>query len=208
MATAVHVANFFLSKVDREARDTITQLKLYKLVYYAQAWNLVFLMKPLFDSEIQAWIHGPVPIELRASFSKYGNDSIPEPESSNGDFGLDDKELKVLDLVWETYGNLNAHELRNLSHKELPWINARGNSRDSDYANAVIENYDIRDYYADYGSILKDGRFLIDSVILEEDKSSLFSFGLSLKNGTSIDVPFDKLEKTLQEYRGQLTTQN
>ena len=58
MTTALDVDNYFLSRVDRDAGDLITQLKLYKLVYYAQAWNTVFADRVIFDSEIQAWQHG------------------------------------------------------------------------------------------------------------------------------------------------------
>ena len=49
MKSAVDVARYFLCHVDREAGDTISPLKLQKLVYYAQAWSLVFRSQPLFD---------------------------------------------------------------------------------------------------------------------------------------------------------------
>lgn len=34
------VANYLLTKVDRKSGDTLTNLKLQKLTYYAQAWHL------------------------------------------------------------------------------------------------------------------------------------------------------------------------
>jgi len=34
------VANWFTCSLDREAGDSITHLKLQKLLYYAQAWSL------------------------------------------------------------------------------------------------------------------------------------------------------------------------
>lgn len=49
MKSAVEVPRYFLCRVDREAGDTISPLKLQKLVYYAQAWSLVFRNQPLFD---------------------------------------------------------------------------------------------------------------------------------------------------------------
>jgi uncharacterized phage-associated protein len=35
-------------------------MKLQKLVYYAQAWALVWDDEPIFDEEIEAWANGPV----------------------------------------------------------------------------------------------------------------------------------------------------
>lgn len=42
MKSALDVARYFLCRVDRESGDTISPLKLQKIVYYAQAWSLVF----------------------------------------------------------------------------------------------------------------------------------------------------------------------
>ena len=58
------VALYLRSLVNYEEDGFITQLMLYKLTYYAQAWSLVFLREPLFNGEIRAWRHGSVPIEI------------------------------------------------------------------------------------------------------------------------------------------------
>ena len=38
----------------------ILMMKLHKLIYYAQAWSLVWDEKPLFHETIEAWPSGPV----------------------------------------------------------------------------------------------------------------------------------------------------
>ncbi len=38
----------------------MTAMKLQKLVYYSQAWSLVWDDAPSFPEEIQAWANGPV----------------------------------------------------------------------------------------------------------------------------------------------------
>ena len=53
------VAEYFLALAN-ETGGTITNLKLQKLVYYAQAWHLANFDKPLFDAKFEAWVHGPV----------------------------------------------------------------------------------------------------------------------------------------------------
>jgi uncharacterized phage-associated protein len=202
MSKALDVANFFLLKVDLDAGDLITQLKLYKLVYYAQAWSLVFLEKPLFDSEIQAWPHGPVPTDLRPLFSVYGSDPIPAPANADVDISscFNAQELKTLELTWMTYGELSANKLRNLTHVESPWMDARRGLKETEPSTSPICHSDIRDYYASYGSILKNGDFVIDPVATKEDKSFDFWGHVFLKDGESVRTKFTSFEDLHEKY--------
>src|SRR5258708_40323860 len=43
-----------------DEKDPLTNLRLQKLLYYAQAWSLVLRESELFPEEIQAWRWGPV----------------------------------------------------------------------------------------------------------------------------------------------------
>ena len=56
--SALTVADYFLYKANKEKKP-ITNKKLQKLVYYAQAWSLVLNNKKLFSEPIEAWVHGP-----------------------------------------------------------------------------------------------------------------------------------------------------
>jgi len=38
----------------------MTAMKLQKLVYYSQAWHLVWDEEPLFSDPIEAWANGPI----------------------------------------------------------------------------------------------------------------------------------------------------
>lgn len=60
MHSALDIAAWFLNEVDRKAGDSITNLKLQKLVYYAQAWAVTLLGRKLFEEKVEAWAHGPV----------------------------------------------------------------------------------------------------------------------------------------------------
>src|ERR1700733_13492521 len=55
MATVFDVAAYMLAK-----RGAMTAWKLQKLVYYSQAWSLVWDQRPLFADRIEAWANGPV----------------------------------------------------------------------------------------------------------------------------------------------------
>lgn len=192
MPTTLDIANYFLRRVDRESGDLITQLKLQKLVYYAQAWNLVFQGKPLFDEEIHAWNHGPVQVSLRSSFGDYDSQPIPAPEDFCRDEVFTNAQLAVLDLVWQTYGEMSASRLRKLTHAEKPWQLARRGLRENELSNAVISRESIQDFYQDYGSKL-NGRLFIDNCLLNKNSPSTKGT-LFLAEGEAIDVCFSKID--------------
>jgi uncharacterized phage-associated protein len=54
VASVFDVAQYILRK-----QGGMTTMKLQKLVYYAQAWSLVWDEEPLFDQPIEAWSNGP-----------------------------------------------------------------------------------------------------------------------------------------------------
>ena len=126
--TAKNIADWFLSRLNTEAGDTMSPLKLQKLLYYAQAWHLVFFnSKPLFNEPIQAWRHGPVvpsQYERFAGLTKY----VPIPVD---EYGVEIMEVTpavenlLLDIC-DIYGEHQASYLEELTHSETPWIDARG----------------------------------------------------------------------------------
>lgn len=71
------IAKYFLVLVDRKAGDTITQLKLQKLIYFVQGISLALFDRPLFEEEIEAWKYGPVARALRSTFDNFEADGIP-----------------------------------------------------------------------------------------------------------------------------------
>ncbi len=83
MHSALDVANYFLCRVDREAGDTISLLKLQKLVYYAQAWSLVMRDKPLFYQDIEAWCSGPVVRDVWNQYEDYQRVILKPPSSQS-----------------------------------------------------------------------------------------------------------------------------
>ncbi len=80
MKNALNVAHYFLKRLDREAGDTRSPLKLQKILYYAQAWSLVLNNNPLFTEEIEAWVSDPVVREVWNEYQAYKYRDIPEPE--------------------------------------------------------------------------------------------------------------------------------
>ncbi|MGU3395022.1 Panacea domain-containing protein [Priestia sp. D51] len=150
LPSAMDVARYFLHKSQSDSRPNtkITHLKLQKLVYYAQAWHLAMLNRPLFDSRLEAWVHGPVSPELYNLYRPYGYQVIPHIVASS--FAFTKPMLEVLKAVWHIYGDKDAKELEKLTHSETPWLKARGNTPLDMAANTEISRDDMRDYYAEY----------------------------------------------------------
>ncbi|KKL28207.1 hypothetical protein LCGC14_2377470 [marine sediment metagenome] len=139
--TCFDVADYFLSLTDEDAGDLISNLKLQKLVYYAQGFYLALYNKPLFEESIEAWMHGPVIPKLYRKYKKHGDSYIPKPNSFNID-KYNGKPRELLDEVYRELGQYSAWKLRSTTHEELPWKNAYQQGD-----RTVISNNDLTDYF-------------------------------------------------------------
>ncbi len=117
MADVFDVAKYILEK-----QGSMTTMKLQKLVYYSQAWSVVWDEKPLFVEEIQAWASGPVVRELYDEHK--GMFQISSLGRGNTD-NLKLEEKETIDTVLQAYGDKPAQWLSDLTHMEKPWNEAR-----------------------------------------------------------------------------------
>lgn len=140
------VADYFLKVVDRNAGGSITHLKLQKLVYYAQAWHLVFTDRPLFPEKLLAWVHGPVCAELYEKYRDRGYQSLEEPAGELHAFSKE--ELETLESVWECYGDFDGKYLEELTHQELPWQEARKGYAPGEHCNNEISLTTMKEFYS------------------------------------------------------------
>jgi len=145
MLTAHDVARYFLSKVEEEAGDGISNLKLQKLVYYAQGCYLGLYNEPLFVDRIEAWEHGPVVASLYHTYKAHGASPIPPEDIDLA--GYTDREREMMDEVYDVYGQFSAWKLRNMTHAERPWKEAFDHA-----VNRVISTESMRDYFKDFVS--------------------------------------------------------
>lgn len=144
MATVFDVAKYIL-----EQNSEMTVMKLQKLVYYSQAWSLVWNEDSLFDNKIQAWANGPVTVDLynehRGQF-KIGADALTQGSSTL----LSDLEKAAIDKVLSYYGEKSAQWLSDLTHMEDPWKNARerGCATDGQICQEIVTLADMHEYYS------------------------------------------------------------
>lgn len=128
--TAAEVAKWFLAHnriaTDEDGGEYISNLKLQKLLYYAQGCFLAVTEKPLFDEPIVAWQHGPVVESIYHTYKQNGAAGIRFDEDF--DFNTFTKEEnELLSEVYDTFGQYSAWKLRNMTHQEAPWLETRQN---------------------------------------------------------------------------------
>ncbi len=141
MATAITVASYILA-----TQGGMTAMKLQKLVYYSQAWSLVWRSQLLFEDAIEAWAAGPVVRSLYAVHR--GRFHVSEADfPGNGD-SLAADEREVIDVVTAHYGKYTAGQLSDLTHQEQPWQIARSGLRPTERGDAVIDPSVMVDYYS------------------------------------------------------------
>ncbi len=155
MHSVNEISNWFLYAVDRESGDSITHLKLQKIVYYAQAWSLALSDKELFKEDFQAWAHGPVLRTLFDTYTGSGWEALDLPKEDAPKFDEDTTEL--LNDIWEIYGQHTAKYLEELTHEESPWKDARGDLSPEARSDSIIPKHEISSYYKDVYKNLSNG---------------------------------------------------
>jgi uncharacterized phage-associated protein len=139
MANVYDVAAYILQKLGR-----MPTMKLQKLVYYSQAWSLVWDEEPLFPEAIEAWANGPV---VRALYEEHKGvfqiERIPLGKPDD----LTENQRNTIDTVLKFYGNRPSQWLSDLTHQEDPWKTARSGIPSGEPSSAVISLASMAEYY-------------------------------------------------------------
>ena len=144
---AQDVGQYFLYLASQE-KEPITNKKLQKLVYYAQAWSLVLNNKKLFSEPIEAWVHGPAVRSLYVQYKKFGFAPIQE-EIKLDSIKVSGKAKELVDTVWNAYGKLDASYLEMLTHSEEPWREARKGLQNYESSGNEISLTTMKNYYSE-----------------------------------------------------------
>lgn len=146
---AEDIADYFINLANHHvidengATEGITNLKLQKILYFAQAAHLAVHQKPLFKEEIEAWKFGPVVPSVYKKYKQYTNKAIPNPKAIP-DF--DEQLINFLNSIWEIYGKYSAAELVDITHNHKPWKQAFFEGK----GTTVIEKAVMMNHYKGY----------------------------------------------------------
>lgn len=156
MLSCYDVARYFVYLAYRNRQKgidgdhSITQLKLQKLLYYAQGFYLALYDKPLFSESICAWKRGPVVVVLWHEYNKFGSSDIPFPGEVN--LPVDDGKIAIfLEALYESIGYFSPFKLSAMTHKEGPWTYTPSDSEITQevmklYYKNKIDDFGLREF--------------------------------------------------------------
>lgn len=114
---AMDVARFFIMLGD-DNDDLLTNLRVQKLLYYAQGHWLACHDSPLFEENIYGWLNGPAVGSVWATLNEYDQNTI----EFDGDDPVFSQEItEHLRKVYSTYSVYSETGLRNMTMNESPW---------------------------------------------------------------------------------------
>jgi len=122
--------------------ESPSPMKLQKLCYYAQGFALAE-GEGLFPEDFQAWQHGPVVKSLYHKYQEFKwrqiNNEIEEPKT---------KHLSFLKDIVGAYGRYDGAALSTMTHRESPWIEARGGLSESAGSNEVVSKDSMKKFFS------------------------------------------------------------
>ena len=161
MANIKSIAEYTILRLNLNGQ-TICPLKLQKILYYIQAWHLVYFDDDIYDGlEPEAWVNGPVYRDVYNVYRDTGiydmlglsvlnidvNNLENEVRSKKDQLGLNDNQNDYLDSIYSHYGSMSHDRLVYLTHSEKPWNTARVGVSPIEYSKEKISIEVMKEYY-------------------------------------------------------------
>lgn len=141
--TAEEIADWFIAYnnviMAESDAEYISNLKLQKLLYYAQGIYSALTDELLFKDDFVAWKHGPVVDIVYHKYKRYGSEGIKIEDDEDLFIISDEDTIKILEQVYNVFGQYSAWKLRNMTHEEYPWK--------STDLNKIIDKEKIQDFF-------------------------------------------------------------
>ena len=144
--------------------NTICPLKLQKVLYYMQAWHLVYFKREntLFEDVPEAWVNGPVYRQVYDTYKNIGiydqimlqnvnstEETLTEDISKLRDkLGLSQNQYEFIESILRHYGTMSHDRLVFLTHSQRPWNDARIGLEPFEYTDQKISLDTMFDYYS------------------------------------------------------------
>lgn len=137
MERILDVAQYIYDEYKRQSGESIDEMKLHKLLYFAQRESLAITNEPLFEGNFEGWKYGPVSKEVRVYYTVDGMCYKDKKAlSAEGAY--------IAKNVLLQYGALASWKLSQLSHNELSWQNARKGFAKDENGDVLLMIDDIR----------------------------------------------------------------
>ena len=131
MEKTLAVAKSLYSMYGKRFHTSMDEMKMHKLMYFAQRESLMYNRTVLFDEDFYGWKYGSLLKSVRHEYLTVSRFSDVEESVS-----LDTE--KMLRDVLERYGTVSSWKLSSLSHDEFSWKKARKGLKSSDNGNVKM----------------------------------------------------------------------
>lgn len=137
MERILDVAQFIFDEYLKITETKIDEMKLQKLLYFAQRECFAITGEPLFKSALKGWKYGPVSQKVRSVFmSDTGINATTKEISPDA--------MYIIRNVIYTYGKYASWKLRKISHQEISWKNSRIGLKSGENGNRTMKLEDIK----------------------------------------------------------------
>ena len=138
MEKLIDVASYICNRYYETTGERIDEMKLHKMLYFAQRESFVQNQEPLFPEVFYGWKYGPVLKEIR---SIYRDDSFLSSDLIAP--ACIERIAPVMNKVFAEYADKNSWSLSRLTHGEISWKNSRQGISEQDSSDNPILMDDI-----------------------------------------------------------------
>jgi uncharacterized phage-associated protein len=153
---AREVANYVLDEAERIG-ISLTQLQLYKIVYFAHGWYLATEGRHLIKQNFQAWEYGPVVLVLRDAFKSAGKMSIlcraERMDLHTGELikiqpMSNESDCRFVSKIVHFYSSFDGWALSEITHEPgSPWSAVWNTDKPTGNLGLRISNEMIKEYF-------------------------------------------------------------
>jgi uncharacterized phage-associated protein len=156
------VANLVIDRAADQG-NLLTQLQLYKIVYFAHGWYLAKFGSPLVTQAFEAWKYGPVVKVLHEAFRECISGPITKKAEKldifSGEMTAPDPITNQIDRefifqIVDMYNAYDGWELSDLTHEQgTPWDQVWNSKIPVGNLGLRIDDESIRSYFVQLGGL-------------------------------------------------------
>ncbi len=136
------VALYIYNECFRKKYRSPDEMKLHKLLYFAQRESLVRHDQPLFAEEFEGWKYGPVCVSVRRQY--HSRQFEDEKKYTDIAQKLSAESRDIIHSVLKVYGEKESWSLSDITHGEYSWKQSRTGIRDGENGSNRMLLDDIR----------------------------------------------------------------
>jgi len=137
---------------------SVTIMSLLKILYFAHAWHLAKMEKPLVGQPFEAWKHGPVNRVVYEQFKGLGSKPIAtrakilNVETATFETAsyesVDRSTAQFLENIFDYYSQYHPYKLSDLTHEEgSPWDSVWSEASRKAVPGMIISDDSIRSWF-------------------------------------------------------------